>query len=197
MSAISWPNRITLVRIAFIPAFVVMVMKVNADADAAWRYAAMGLFFVMALSDVVDGLLARLWAQKTVLGRYLDPLADKMLLTTACVLLACSLWPSPRLPQWLPVLVISREILIIAGSLVLFLINGRIKAEPTRVGKATTAAMMATVTATLLNNLFPLWFLTITWWAAGLLTVASGVQYTWLGTRQVNHDPASARGESR
>jgi len=191
-AVLSWPNRITLARILLIPAFVVVTLRVGGRAESPYRYAALIVFLVMAVSDAVDGILARWRRERTILGRYLDPLADKFLLTTACVLISCDVWPEPRFPNWVPVIVISRDVVIVVGSVLLFLINGTIRGEPTLLGKATTCLQMTSVLVTMLGNCLPFALLAASWWAAGIFTIASGLQYVYLGTKQVN----TAAGES-
>ena len=184
---LTWPNRITIARICLIPLFVSAVLQVHGDPDSIYRYVAFGLFAFMGVTDAADGILARARGEKSSLGTILDTLADKFLLTTACVLLSCDFWPEPRLPNWVPVLVISRDVIIVVGVVVIFLVTGTVKAGPTFAGKVTTAAQMITVFLVLLNNKFPHTLVVASWWITVALTCVSGLQYIYKGSRQFNH----------
>jgi cardiolipin synthase len=191
---LTWANRITLARICLIPLFVTAMLQVHgqADTNSPYRYIAFGLFMVMAITDAADGIIARARGEKSFLGRILDPLADKFLLTTACVLLSCDFWPEPRLPNWVPVLVISRDVIIVVGVAVIFLTTGALKAGPTFIGKVTTTVQMVTVLLALLNNWFPRLLVHASWWITVVLTCVSGLQYIYIGSRQFNYAAAAA-----
>lgn len=184
---LTWPNRITLVRICLIPFFVMAVLQVQSNPETYYRYVAFVLFLIMVVTDAVDGLIARLRGERSFLGRILDPLADKFLLTTACVLLACDFWPQPRLPNWVPVMVISRDIIIVLGVVIIYLMTGSIKPGPTLLGKLTTMLQMVTVLLTLLNNHVPVYLVRLSWWMAVVFTGISGLQYIYIGSRQFNY----------
>lgn len=149
------------------------------------RYLAIGVFIVMALSDALDGYLARRWAQRTRLGFFLDPLADKLLVMTASVLLSCSFWPEPRFPNWIPVIIISRDAFILLGGLMLLLLTGTVKGGPSLLGKTTTFVQMASVVGILLNNHLSLSTLRASWWVVAVFTIVSGVDYMRAGVRQL------------
>ena len=191
---LTWPNRITIARICLIPLFVMVVLQVHGDPDSPYRYLAFGLFLSMAISDAADGILARTRRERSFLGRILDPLADKFLLTTACVLLSCDFWPAPRLPNWVPVLVISRDVIIVVGVVIIFLMTGALKAGPTLIGKVTTAVQMVTVLLALMNNNFPAPLVRLSWYTTALVTCVSGLQYIYIGSRQFNYAGVSALG---
>jgi CDP-diacylglycerol--glycerol-3-phosphate 3-phosphatidyltransferase len=184
---LTWPNRITLTRICLIPFFVTAVLQMHGDEDSPYRYIAFGVFLFMAVTDAVDGLIARARGERSRLGRILDPLADKFLLTTACVLLSLDIWPEPRFPNWVPVMVISRDLIIVVGAAVIFFITGAFKPGPTLIGKITTGVQMAAVLLTLLNNLFPELLVYISWWITVVFTCISGLQYIYIGSRQFNY----------
>ncbi len=191
---LTWANRITLARICLIPFFVMAILQVHGEPESGYRYVAVGLFLFMALTDAVDGIVARARGEKSRFGKILDPLADKFLLTTACVLLALDGWPAPRLPNWLPVLVISRDVIIVVGTAVIFIMTGAVKAGPTFLGKVTTTVQMLMVMVTLLNNHCPELVVRLFWALTALLTCASGLQYVYRGTRQINFAGAPASG---
>jgi cardiolipin synthase len=173
-----------------------VVLQVHGEADSSYRYLAFAVFLFMALTDAADGLIARARGEKTQLGRILDPLADKFLLTTACVLLSCDIWPAPRFPNWVPVFVISRDVIIVVGAVVIYLMTGVLRAGPTFLGKLTTTAQMVAVLLMLLNNLFPDLLVRLSWWITVVLTCASGLQYVFIGSRQFNYAGAASLKET-
>jgi len=181
---LSWPNRITLGRLLLIPLFVVFVLQVRANPN--WRYAAFAVFLITALGDALDGYLARRLNECTLIGQLLDPLADKLLLTTAFVLCSSPAWPlAERLPVWIPVVVITRDVFLIFGSALALLLNRSAKVCPTLLGKSTTAVQMATILAVLLGCHMPLLALQSMAWLTGVLTILSGVDYFYLGVREL------------
>lgn len=166
------PNGITLLRILVIPFFVMLLIY----GMAGW---ALGVFVLTAITDAIDGYIARTRKQRTPLGTVLDPLADKLLLTTAFITLAYL----RILPAWLAILVVSRDVIIVFGSLLLHVITGGLRIEPTIMGKGTTITQVLTVSFGLLVNIthwggWPLWACV---WATAVLTSLSGVQYIYRG----------------
>ena len=147
------------------------------------HYLAGLMVFVLAgLSDAADGMVARLFNQKSRLGSYLDPLADKCLLVAAFVCLAAM----HIVPLWLTVLVITRDILILLGSLILFLKNGAYTVKPSVWGKATTFFQLTTVFLVLVEKHFHLFtqYVYMVYGTTGALTVISGLLYiqSWFFT---------------
>ncbi|MBI5968068.1 MAG: CDP-alcohol phosphatidyltransferase family protein [Deltaproteobacteria bacterium] len=142
------------------------------------------IFVVAAVSDAVDGLLARLLHQHTVLGAYLDPLADKLLTASSFATLAIM----NILPGWLAVIVISRDIIILLGLMILFLTSRFPEIRPSLASKVTTVFQLGTVTAALFFKFafsipFVLEFLI---WATALATIISGLQYVGKGIKIFN-----------
>ena len=191
---LTWPNRITLARFLAIPVFVILVLRIqDDDYGGLYRRMALGLFLILALADAADGWLARRLHQQTRLGSVLDPLADKLLITIACVLLAIPEVVQPPIPKWLAVLAVSRDLFILIGSLVLYLLIGRLYIHPTGLGRACTVSLTLTILAALLVGLLPTpagreWgarILVVLACVAGALTVASGLHYGWLGRSQL------------
>jgi len=129
---------VTLIRIALAPCVVIAMMH------SAWLLA-MIFFVVASLSDALDGFLARTFSQQTVLGAYLDPLADKLLLLSSFFTLAFVRSPSFVLPTWFFIIKLLRELILICGSLVIAYWKGPIKVRPTRVGKIATCVEMCFV----------------------------------------------------
>ena len=173
---INFPNILTIFRILLIPLFVILLLK------NLFSYALL-VFTIAAISDGLDGLLARYFNQYSVLGAYLDPIADKLLLGSAFVCLAVL----KIIPPWLTVIVLSRDILIVIG-IALFTIAGiNIKVKPTLVSKCTTFVQVLTIFLSLLNPQIPdahtiIWSLrwSLFWLTAGF-TIASGLHYIYLG----------------
>jgi len=149
---LSWPNRITLLRLLLVPPFIVLVMNQNEPGWAWARHAALGVFVLMGLSDAVDGLLARRLNQRSRLGAILDPLADKVLIVCAVVMLA---WPhtsvpGAALPNWAVVIVVGKDLWVVLGFVVVYLVTDRFRVQPTLAGKVCTMGQLVTVGAVLL-----------------------------------------------
>lgn len=145
------------------------------------RFLALGLFVFGILSDAVDGWLARAQNQHTELGTLLDPIADKALILGT--LISCSVihglpdWM--RIPAWFNLVVISRDVLLITGAVVLFVIKGRWSVRPSRLGKWTTFAQMLVIPSVLLGLPAKSSLIMI----AAVLTVLSAVSYVRMGIR--------------
>ncbi len=172
-------NWLTIARILLIPVFVTLLVY-------GWTRAALGTFLLAGLTDALDGYIARTRGASTRLGAFLDPLADKLLLTASFVTLT---YKFPRvLPFWLTALVLTRDLLLIVVAVLVMLTGGHLTPGPTFLGKTSTACQMLTVTVALLivagvggaGLLRPPVFA-----AAAVLTVASGVQYLVLAPRYV------------
>ena len=178
------PNLISIFRILLVPVFLVFIIN-N-------RFLAGLMVFVLAgLSDAADGMVARLFNQKSRLGSYLDPLADKCLLVAAFICLAAMY----IIPLWLTVIVITRDILILLGASILFLKNGAYTVKPSVWGKATTFFQLATVFLVLVEKHFHLFsqYVYIVYGVTGTLTVISGLLYirSWFFT--MKDDPKDRR----
>ncbi|BDG06819.1 CDP-alcohol phosphatidyltransferase family protein [Anaeromyxobacter oryzae] len=133
-SPLNLANALTASRILLAPVF--LVLYVHGD-----RLRALAAFAAAAATDVLDGLVARALRQHTRLGAYLDPIADKFLAACALVALAAT----GRLPAWLPVLVITRDLVQLAGAAILRTTRHAIPVAPTRIGKYATFALATTV----------------------------------------------------
>jgi len=136
----------------------------------------------------LDGYIARRYNQKSALGVILDPIADKGLLLSGIITLSISNWSNVdpkygQFPTWFPVLVISRDAVILIGSVVLHLLNGHVRVRPAWTGKVATVLQMAAIAWVMLQFTFlPLIYIVA---AAGLFTFASGVVYVTDGFRQL------------
>jgi len=176
-------NQITILRLVFIPIFAILVV--------GRHYAgALAVLIAAALSDVLDGTIARVFQQETPLGMALDPIADKILMTTAYLVLAFR----GILPWWLTILVISRDVGILATALLISLVSGYRPFRPSVLGKASTAVQVATVFiacgfAAQIPLLTRAWVRTFVYVAAAL-TVASGVHYLVICGQRYSHRAA-------
>lgn len=197
---LSWPTRITLVRILLIAPFIGCMLNTHdpqfsESTQELLRYIAVGLFFLMAISDMLDGYWARHRKQITKLGTFLDPLADKLLITSASLLLVSERghvegW---QLPVMVVVLIIGKDILITLGFLVVYLITSQIHIVPVWAGKLATALQSMMVTAVLiapeLAAVVPgyRWFVRVLWWSAAGVAVLAALIYIRDGSRYIEH----------
>lgn len=187
-------NKITIVRILLIPAFVTMAIyygqSVARGEPLEWqRFSAIMIFLVAAASDGLDGYVARRYNQRSSLGVILDPIADKGLLLAGIITLSISNWSKSdpdygQFPVWFPVLVISRDVVILVGSAVLHLLNGRVIVRTSWTGKVATFMQMAAIAWVMLQlHFLPLIYVVA---AAGLFTFVSGIIYVMDGVRQLH-----------
>lgn len=169
---INIPNILTVFRILLTPFFVIFLLK---DLPSF----ALLVFTIAAISDGMDGLLARWLNQKTVLGAYLDPIADKLLLIVAFTSLALL----KIVPSWLTVIVISRDILIMLGIAVFSITDINIEIKPSLVSKCTTVAQLSTIFLALLDPKIPgTYIITMSlYWLTAGLTTTSGLHYMYIG----------------
>src|SRR5712671_207171 len=186
-------NKITIVRIAMIPAFVLMAIyygqSIQHGAPEEWqRFAAIVIFIVAAVSDGLDGYVARHYNQRSTLGVILDPIADKGLLLSGIITLSLTSWSeiepeSGQFPAWFPVLVISRDAILLVGTLVLYLLNGKVQVKPHWIGKVATVLQMVAIGWVMLQlRIIPLFYIVL---AAGAFTLISGIIYVTDGVRQL------------
>lgn len=183
-------NKITIARILLIPVFVLATVDYIHDfrqgrAEEWQRVVACALFAVAAVSDGVDGYIARRYRQKTELGAFLDPLADKALLISALVLLSRDNGDAfDHLPLWFPVLVISRDIILLIGTVLLHMMVGKAVPRPRLVGKCATFFQMITLGWVLLKIPQPSYEWPL--WLAGAFTLISGLWYVFDGIKHLN-----------
>ena len=146
MTALTPANQLTLLRMLLIPAFVILVLY----GHLGW---ALLVFVTAGLTDGLDGLIARRSGQKTQLGAWLDPMADKLLLVTTFVVLTLpGLSLSNRLPLWLTVLIISRDVVIVLTVTIVNLAIGRRTFRPSVFGKLATGTYILTAVVAMLFN---------------------------------------------
>jgi cardiolipin synthase len=166
------PNLLTIIRILLTPLFVILLLK---DLFGL----ALAIFTIAGVSDALDGFIARYYNQRTMLGAYLDPIADKILLSSAFIGLAVL----KIIPGWLAVIAISREVLIFTGIAVFTITEKKYKVRPSIVSKCTTAVQISTIFVTLLNvNITGLITMReYLYWVTAGLTVISGFHYIYIG----------------
>lgn len=169
------PNLLTFARLVALPFLVDAIL----DGDHMQAFA---IFFAMAVSDFVDGYLARHFGMASPLGALLDPIADKLFLVSTFIVFALRSTPTNiHIPLWLVLLTVGRDVLIVAVALVMALGLGIKSFPPTFLGKANTFAEISTVVAILMNNIgrMPAWVADACFTATLLLTIASGVHYVF------------------
>jgi cardiolipin synthase len=173
------PNLLTLLRICLAPFLV--------DAVLEGKFAlSFGLFVAAGLTDALDGLLARVLQQRTRLGQYLDPVADKLLLSAIFLVLM----HEGLIPTMVTVLVFGRDVGILLVAAILYAAVGRREFKPSIFGKANTLAQVSAVAAVLLHQLtsasWVVVFRTLALDATIILTVVSGLHYAWAVSRRGN-----------
>lgn len=180
-------NKITLLRILLIPVFVGFALyyahSVGKGApDESLRWIAVTVFAIAALSDAVDGWIARRFNQRSKLGVILDPLADKLLMLSAVCVLSFSAWPH-GLPLYFVILSISREVLTIAGAFVIKFVAGKVEIAPHWTGKTSTFTQLVAVITAMLS-IGPV----VPWTAAvaAVFVVSSGAVYLVDAIRQIS-----------
>jgi len=186
-------NVLTILRMVVIP-FFIMAVGFN---RSGW---ALCLFVAAGITDLLDGLIARVWQQQTSVGAILDPMADKLLLTAAFVMLALppgtkafpELANVNRIPIYVVIITISRDVFISLISMVMYMTLGQTKFPPSMLGKLTTTVQILTVAFILLFNyldresylLVPALI-----WMSLAATLTSGFHYIYLATRLANQEP--------
>lgn len=179
---LTFANQLTLMRLLLIPAFVLFVVY----GRFGW---ALVTFAVAGLTDALDGLVARRANQRTSLGAWLDPAADKLLLVTTFVVLTLPNLGLPnRVPLWLTVLVISRDVAIVLTVAIVNLAVGPRTFRPSPLGKAATALFIVTGVVVMFFNYlgYPSPLVDLFVWASLAITVASSLDYAWRMRRIVN-----------
>jgi cardiolipin synthase len=171
------PNILTLIRVLLIPVFVILII----NKLFQW---ALFTFAIAGITDGIDGLIARITHQRTELGAYLDPIADKLLLFSAFI----SLVIIEMIPSWLVVIVITRDVIILIGFSVMFLTSYHPKINPSLLSKVTTAFQIITIILALMagysSTLKQLFMIVI--YGTAAITILSGSHYIYVGTRILN-----------
>jgi len=174
------PNTLTIIRILLVPIIVILLMQ-------ELFFLALIVFVAASVTDALDGFLARILKQQTVLGAYLDPLADKALILTTFVALSIL----NVIPGWLTVIVISRDCVILLGVSVLFLMSVSFEIAPSFVSKATTVIQLLTAFLALVTRCMPGYInyptIVTVFWVAAFFTIISGLDYISRGIKFINN----------
>lgn len=170
-------NKITIARILLIPFFIAFILYSKLSL-------ALIVFLIAVISDAVDGYIARKWRQKTKSGAMLDPIADKILIISAfvCLIFVKDLPYAVRFPPYVPIIVISRDALILLGTVIIYMLKGDIEIKPSPLGKITTFLQMLTVIFILTR----LKYSGLVWNIMIVVTVISGFEYILIGSRILN-----------
>lgn len=178
-------NQITIFRILLIPVFIGLVIYYGESArgehpDESLRLWAAAVFGIAAISDAIDGWIARRFDQRTRLGSILDPLADKLLMLSAIILLSFTAWRQ-HFPLWFPILVIGRDLLSIGGAFLIDHLAGKCQIHPHWTGKVATFAQMAAILWILLDLtpsllIWPTLFAALFTALSGFINLADGIR---------------------
>jgi cardiolipin synthase len=173
------PNQITLLRLGFLPLILILI------AYDHYRWA-LAVLVLAALSDAFDGFMARKLNQRSSLGAYLDPIADKLMLSSSFVILAFKM----QLAWWLTIMVLSRDILLVTVAVVIILMSGYKAFPPSFLGKATTAFQILLVFCVVLSAAYPQrWVASLNHvliYLVAALTVISGFHYSFSIARRLS-----------
>jgi cardiolipin synthase len=173
------PNQLTFLRMAFLPLFLSLVIYDH-------YILALTVLLLAGISDGLDGLLARKLNQKTVLGAYLDPIADKMLLSSSFLVLSLK----GKILWWLTILVLTRDLTLLVGAAVIILVVGYRRFPPSIYGKMTTALQIFLVFAVVTQEAFPDLLLAqvhvVLKYSVAALTAFSGLHYSVIVARRLN-----------
>lgn len=178
------PNQITLLRLGFLPFFLILI------SYDSYRWALLVLI-VAGFSDGIDGVLARSLNQRSSLGAYLDPIADKLLLSSSFIILAFK----KQIAWWLTIIVFSRDILILTVAVVILLVSGYRPFPPSMYGKLTTASQICLVFIVVLSAAYPDFHLglliRVLIYAVTFFSVLSGFHYSFTTARRLSSPPSS------
>ena len=172
-------NQLTLLRIIFVPVFLILLVY----RETGW---ALATFVAAGMTDVLDGIIARRFGQKTSIGAVLDPLADKLLMSASILILSLPQMEFQNtLPRWLMIVIIFRDLFILLVSLIIVLMVGWRRFTPSRYGKASTVLQVLTVLAVLYSNWKHVTVpeLNILFYLTGFMTAFSGLHYLITGRR--------------
>jgi cardiolipin synthase len=179
-------NSLTVLRILLVPVFVALLVYRKPGA-------ALIVFGLAAATDMLDGYVARRQRSQSRLGAFLDPTADKLLLTASFATLTYL----RVLPAWIMIVVISRDVILVAGALLIHMVGGHIYPRPTWAGKLATFFQMLSVLAGLAAHYFKLPVAPKPiWWLAAMFTMISGLQYVVHGMRYLNATAGAEREEA-
>ncbi|MGR3179425.1 MAG: CDP-alcohol phosphatidyltransferase family protein [Candidatus Anammoxibacter sp.] len=175
----SLPNILSLSRIFCVPLIAFCVIRFNEYNN--YRYVALFTMFCAGVSDLLDGYFARKRNETTRLGIYLDAIADKLLIISVFILLSLNnLWPEPRFPVWLLIIVIAKEVVITIGALGITCSTGK-TLKPTIFGKISTAMQVCAIVIVLLGNIIPVEIVITSFWLVAVFTCVCIAHYIYFG----------------
>jgi len=175
-------NKITVGRILVVPLFISLILYYSPQKDYL-RLLALAVFVIAVISDVIDGYIARVKHQRTPAGAILDPLADKMLLISAFICLYKVGVHFPiRFPIWLVVTVISRDVILLVGTLLIYVFHGHLPIEASLLGKISTFFQVLIIAGMFLQLSLSVPF----WYFAVVFAVLSGLDYIRQGVKLIN-----------
>jgi cardiolipin synthase len=181
-SVLNLPNILSLLRILLIPVFLVLMIQGKVMEASA-------VFFFAGFTDVLDGFAARLLHQRTKIGALLDPAGDKLLMTSAFIVLTIPSLNSPHIiPLWLTIAVISRDLFIVSSAFALYKLRGQKTFLPSLWGKSSTVCQFMVLILVLFFNSFQISFpyLRLLYFLTLALTLLSGVHYSYIGFRIIS-----------
>ena len=191
---LTWANQITILRVLLITPFVICMLKINQTPGGdIMRFTALVIFLFMCVSDALDGYMARVKKQTTKFGAFLDPIADKLLITCTCIMLASTKTSVPgfALPSAVVVMIIGKDLILLLGFILIFLITTKIYFEPIYAGKIATFLQLAMAVAILIapeaGAVFPVWphLTRILWWVTAATAVFTMLVYIRNGIRYI------------
>jgi len=191
---LNWANWITIVRIFLIIPFVCCMLKIKDPVlGDAMRYTAVSVYLTMVVGDALDGYLARIKKQATKLGSFLDPVADKLLITCACLLLVSqrSNIEGFPLPPTVVVLIIGKDLLILIGFLIVYFITSQVYIAPALIGKVANDMQLSMVAGILIapevSSFLPgwIWLLRILWWSAAGTAILATLIYLRMASQYI------------
>jgi cardiolipin synthase (CMP-forming) len=187
---LTFANKVTVGRILLVPFFIATVLYLS-PARPYLRWLALSLFLIAVISDVIDGYIARTQGQKTKAGAILDPLADKILLISAfiCLYIKRAQFDDISFPLWFVVAIISRDVILLLGSMIVQLMTGKLDIEANRSGKLTAFLQIVCVLGILLQLKFTFVF----WYLALGATLFSGIVYIKEGIGAINGNSSADR----
>ena len=175
-------NKITIFRILLIPFFIASLLYYGGGREYL-RFVALAIFAIASFTDAIDGGIARSRNQTTELGSILDPIADKLLIISGFISLSIigSIPINLRIPAWAVLAVITRDIIIVLGFLIMYFLKGHMSIKPSLLGKITTFFQMVAILATLATFRHGRFFI----YPAIFFTILSGIDYIWRGSKEL------------